>query len=395
MQSVEKDIQKESSSSQKFTKSRDTALAKVSELKAKLEQLSFSDDQYALLEREKQDLQSVVTELTDTVKTLDTKLSAKLSFKYQDPVRGFDRSKVKGLVSKLIAVRDAKNSTALEVVAGGKLYQVVVDEYVTSKALLERGKLERRVTLIPLDVIKPRQLGSKACADANAIATEVGATAQPAIDLVEFDEEVRSAIEYVFGATMVVDNSKAANQICDITKTRTVTLEGDTYDPSGTISGGSKGQLGSTLSNLYDLKKAEQDLEEKRARFKLVSDKLRTLESTFSKFEKLTRDLELASAELKNAEKSLSQTSFGVLMEKRDAMSKDLDAAKQECIDMEKEKNEKRMLYENLKAREAELTQQREQRLLQIEQAVRAAKKEAAEKAKHAREVRCGHVWLW
>jgi structural maintenance of chromosome 2 len=76
------------------------------------------------------------------------------------------------------------------------------------------------------------------------------ATAQPVIELVGFDEEVRSAVEYVFGSTIVVDGMKAANQICDATKTRTVTLEGDVCDPSGTISGGSKNQLGTTLTKL-------------------------------------------------------------------------------------------------------------------------------------------------
>ena len=386
-QAVEKQIHKESSSSQKLTQKRDAASVKVSQLRAQLDQLHFSEDEYALLEREKQELGATVTELTDTVETLQTRLGAKLAFKYQDPVRGFDRSKVKGLVSRLIAVRDAKNATALEVVAGGKLYQVVVDEAITGKALLDRGKLERRVTLIPLDKIKPRQLGRSACDSAASIASNVGATATPAIDLVDFDEEVRSAIEYVFGATIVVDDPKAANLICDATKTRTVTLEGDTYDPSGTISGGSRDQLGSTLSNLYELKVATQALDEKQARYNVVNHKLQSLETSFHQFEKVSRELEFADAELKNAEKHLSHTSFGILVEKRDAMTVDLKNAQRECTAMETEKIEKWALYEDLKARETELTQERENRLVQIEQALQAAKVEAAEKSKFSREV--------
>jgi structural maintenance of chromosome 2 len=387
LKSVENELKKESAASTKLTKKRDEASAKVGRLKAQIDQLDFSEDDYALLEREKQELESSVSDLRQITETLTAKLNAKLSFRYQDPVRGFDRSKVKGLVSKLIAVRDPKNATALEVAAAGKLYQVVVDEAITGKALLDRGKLERRVTLIPLDKIKPRQLGKKTCEDASAIAAQSNAAAQPAIELVEFDEEVRSAIEYVFGATFVVDAGKAASQICDATKMRTVTLEGDMYDPSGTISGGSKDSLGSTLSNLYDLKMATQDLNEKQARLAIVSEKLRSMEATSRKFEKVSRDLEIAQAELKAADSHLSQTTFGVMVEKRDAMTSDLDAAQRECIEMEKEKNEKRDLYESLKAREKDLTQEREKRLKQLEKTVQTAKVEATEKTKRAGEV--------
>ena len=49
---------------------------------------------------------------------------AALEFVYRDPERGFDRSRVKGVVAKLVRVADPATSTALEVAAGGKLYQV-------------------------------------------------------------------------------------------------------------------------------------------------------------------------------------------------------------------------------------------------------------------------------
>lgn len=48
----------------------------------------------------------------------------------RDPERGWDRSKVKGLLANLITVRDVSYATALEVVAGGRLYNIVVDTEV-------------------------------------------------------------------------------------------------------------------------------------------------------------------------------------------------------------------------------------------------------------------------
>jgi len=47
-----------------------------------------------------------------------------VNFQYRDPERGFDRGKVKGVVAKLVHLQDPATTTALEVAAGGKLYQV-------------------------------------------------------------------------------------------------------------------------------------------------------------------------------------------------------------------------------------------------------------------------------
>lgn len=42
----------------------------------------------------------------------------------RDPERGWDHSRVKGVVAKLVRVKDPSTATALEVAAGGRLYQV-------------------------------------------------------------------------------------------------------------------------------------------------------------------------------------------------------------------------------------------------------------------------------
>jgi structural maintenance of chromosome 2 len=302
-------------------------------------------------------------------------------------VRGFDRSKVKGLVAKLIQVKKSEHGTALEVVAGGKLYQVVVDEAITGKAILDRGKLERRVTIVPLDKIQPRRMTGAASDRAKNIAKSLNAEAWPAIELVGFDEEVRSAMEYVFGSSIVVDGAKAANQICDATKTRTVTLEGDVYDPSGTISGGSRNNLGTTLSELSKLAEASAKLSEQNKSLESMRRTLDALRTKSAEYEKFSGKLEMANAELEGIQKHLSQTSYGVLEEKFNSMSKELEEAQEVYEEMKKEQAEKWDLYHELQEKEVELTQERENRLGQIEKAVTEAKKIAAEKAKSAREV--------
>lgn len=52
--------------------------------------------------------------LKDEIRNLSAQL-AHVEFKYRDPVKGFDRSKVKGVVARLIKVKDSSTMTALEV----------------------------------------------------------------------------------------------------------------------------------------------------------------------------------------------------------------------------------------------------------------------------------------
>ena len=52
--------------------------------------------------------------------------------------------------------------SALEVVAGGRLYNVVVDTNDTGALLLKNGQLQRRCTIIPLNKIAARSLNREA-----------------------------------------------------------------------------------------------------------------------------------------------------------------------------------------------------------------------------------------
>lgn len=108
---------------------------------------------------------------------------ANVEFSYRDPVKNFDRSSVKGVVARLVTIKDRCTMTALEVgsisfemqplmllltsianqklvyaimqvAAGGKLFNVVVDTESTGKQLLQNGNLRRRVTIIPLNKIQ-------------------------------------------------------------------------------------------------------------------------------------------------------------------------------------------------------------------------------------------------
>jgi len=387
-------MKKEEKSSATLAAKRQATAEKVESMKAKVESISFSPKDYESLDSEKVELENSLGNLQESVDTLTAQLQGRLAFKYSDPVHGFDRSKIKGVVANLVRVNEPAHATALEVVAGGKLFQVVVDEAITGKALLSRGKLQRRVTIIPLDKIKSKRISNANANRARSIANEMNSSASPAIELIGFAEEVRSALEYVFGSTLVVDDSQAANKICDATKTRTVTLDGDVYDPSGTISGGSKNNLGTTLAKLSELTLSTQKLNEQQKRLTDVNGRLNELKSASKKYDDFSAKLELCQAELASVEKHLSQTSYGMLFESLSKMQKEVEDATAEVDEMQQEKDIKWNLYNELKEKEAELTHSREAKLKDIEDRVKKAKQIAGKLADSARAVRTFIIYI-
>jgi structural maintenance of chromosome 2 len=92
---------------------------------------------------------------------------SQLDFTYT-PLLGFDTRKVKGLVASLLALKpeDYGKSTALEIAAGGKLYNVVVGDQRTSarnssngagsrKALRSSRRIKIRAFKITTEAVPP------------------------------------------------------------------------------------------------------------------------------------------------------------------------------------------------------------------------------------------------
>jgi structural maintenance of chromosome 2 len=257
-------------------------------------------------------LQGSISQLRDKVDSLTASVEARLSFEFRDPEKGFDRSKVKGLVARLVTVNKSDAATALEIAAGSKLYQVVVDTETTGKLLLQKGGLRKRVTILPLNKISSRCTDPAKVKHAKDIAAKMGGSAHLALELVGCEEEVRKAMEYVFGSAIICENSAIAKAIAfdRNIRTRTVTLEGDTYDPSGTLTGGSKNQLGVMLSKIDELATAKAALRDQETRMQVISKQLTALEKQASSVKDLLSELELKRHALRICDEKMADSTY-------------------------------------------------------------------------------------
>lgn len=142
---------------------------------------------------------------------------------------------------------------------------------VTGKKLLEKGELQRRYTIIPLNKISAKTLDDRVVNAAKGLVRDfficlflvgffggknslsqfgswvfafylqVGKdNVHTALSLVGYEADLRKAMEYVFGSTLVCDTLDNAKKVAFDRQvmTKTVTLGGDIFDPQGTLSGG-------------------------------------------------------------------------------------------------------------------------------------------------------------
>ncbi|KAG8880639.1 Structural maintenance of chromosomes protein 2 [Tulasnella sp. 331] len=205
-----------------------------------------------------------VKRLKEQLATLKQQLS-QLDFPYSDPSPNFDRSKVKGLVVSLLSLAEAHHdkTTALEMAAGAKLFNVVVQDEKVASQLLNHGKLRKRVTIIPLNKIQGSGPPATKLARAQKLAP---GKVDSAISLVGYPEEVSAAMAFVFGQTLVcADNASASLVAYDKeVSLYSVSAEGTAYDPSGVLHGGSTPTGSGILVKAQQIKEVERQLTHKQ-----------------------------------------------------------------------------------------------------------------------------------
>lgn len=201
---------------------------------------------------------------------------------------------------------DEEYSTAMEIAVGGRMAHIVVDdEHVASTCIeLLKSSNAGRATFVPLNkIVKcPRSLN---------LPKEKGVI-DFAINLIDFDDEYLNAFYYAVGETLVVEDRSVANKL--IGKYRMVTLSGDLFEKSGSITGGAVRKTGlkfaqNSDSEIDTLKSRLKDMESKYAALISKRSSLEgKMEDVRGKYSSSTTEFNKAKLELANLETSFAST---------------------------------------------------------------------------------------
>ena len=139
-----------------------------------------------------------------------------------------------GAVADIIKV-EAKYETAIETALGGSIQNIVTDTQETAKKMIGYLKKNRygRVTFLPLDAVKGKEFTREEILSESGV---IGAANQ----LAEYDEAYKDLFASLLGQILVVEDMDAGIRIANKYhhSIRIVTLEGDSLNRGGSMSGG-------------------------------------------------------------------------------------------------------------------------------------------------------------
>lgn len=177
---------------------------------------------------------------------------------------------VHGTIGQLGKVDD-KFTVALETAIGPRLGHVVVDDDQVAHDCIQMLKRTQagRATFVPLNKITANPPG---------LLPNRPGVIDFAYNLIDFNPKFVKAFQYACGQTVVVDTMENARRM--ITQARMVTLEGELFDKSGSISGGNENK-----AKMHFSMRGETDLAVLKHTVKSVNDQLKELHASMKELE--------------------------------------------------------------------------------------------------------------
>ena len=351
------------------------------QLEEQLEGQGFDPQNEVNNQQEESTLQKRIRELQGQADAIKRKV-VNLDFTYTDPYPSFDRSKVKGLVANLFTL-DKRNShigTALEICAGGRLYNVVVDSADTGTQLLSNGKLKKRVTIIPLNKISAFRASAERIGAAQKLAPD---KVDLALSLVGYDAEVNAAMEYVFGSTLICQDPTTAKCVTfdPAVRMKSVTLEGDVYDPAGTLSGGSAPQSSGVLVTLQKLHEINSELKECSKSLSKLQGNMARGKHQMDAAHKIQQDLDLKNHEIKLTEEQINSNSSSSILHEVSQMKDQIAASRKDIEEAKSSQSNAEKDVKRIEKDMSEFTNNRGSKLAQLEKDLERLKKELSKNA--------------
>lgn len=118
-------------------------------------------------------------------------------------------------------------------------------------------------------------------------------------------------MDYVFGTTLICQDAETAKRVTfePAVRLKSVTLEGDVYDPSGTLSGGSAPNSSGVLVTLQKLNVVMKELASHERALEVLQATIASEKSKLDMARKLKQELDLKAHEIRLAEEQIGGNS--------------------------------------------------------------------------------------
>ena len=116
-----------------------------------------------------------------------------------------------------------------------------------------------------------------------------------ALSLIEYEPVYRQVMEYVFGSKFICYNLESAKKIAYHPQIlhSTITLDGDCFDPEGTLSGGARVEKSNILIRLSEMKENIDELKKHQTEMSKIDLEIETERKKSMEYNKKKNELDL------------------------------------------------------------------------------------------------------
>lgn len=190
--------------------------------------------------------------------------------------RKSDYKGIIGVVADIIHV-SKEYEIAIETALGGSISNIVTDNEQTAKSMIQFLKKNRfgRATFLPLTSIRGRRADN-----ADRICGEEGVIGL-ASDLIRVDSQFGHLADYLLGRVFIVDHIDHALALAKKYRysLRIVTLEGESLNPGGSLSGGAYKNTGNLLGRHREMEELQKHVETLRKEGASLKQQINQLQS--------------------------------------------------------------------------------------------------------------------
>lgn len=298
-------------------------------LQRNLEQINFDEEHFEELKARINNMKKEVQKEKEHLEQLYG-ADPRLRFNYTKPFPSFNSADVNGLVCELFSPKNLEeHSLAIEKACSGKLYNVVVSNDGTAKALLSHGRIRERRTFLPVNKIRGKDTDRHALRVAERLVGK--GNVYNAINLVNYDQQFDVVMKNVFRDTLVCPNIDMADKVAFHAEVRkkTVTYDGEIVDPSGTMTTGGSSRQQTTLNIVRQMTMVKEVIERLKIKIQQDDEEFNQLNGLYAEYSAAKKKFELKQRQIESLKTTLCESNHHMILQEIENMEKEIQEAKE------------------------------------------------------------------
>lgn len=300
------------------------------------------------LQKQKSKLNGEVEQLKREISILNAMIThIRIDYKIPPNMKPTD---VIGQLYELLKIKKefAHTKLAVHLILGGKLAYILVNNKDNCKALFEHNDFAngtKRVTLLPLeDCIIARDVNQKQieeCRVSMGFDKKDQTNIIHFLDIMDYEKKLEKMVKYAFSGTLICADSELCRKITYNKNKKnaypTISLEGDKFDTSGCMSGGSVKNMNYLLENYEKYVIKSKELAEKEKTFNEIKSELETLVEADERRKRIMKELNMHENNLTNINNRLAASEAGNINLKMGQVNESLEKGRSELAKLYEE----------------------------------------------------------